>query len=159
MQSPCRVGLISDTHGLLRPAVHDAFRGVDMILHAGDVGDNLILAELDTIALVHAVLGNTDFPDRIALEDVVELELSGVRIHLSHGHELGSPTPAKLLEVYDADVIVYGHTHRQHLHRDGNRLVVNPGSAGARRFNLPASVAILAISGGNVEVVFQELPD
>jgi uncharacterized protein len=82
----------------------------------------------------------------------IERTIAGVRIHVSHGHELGSPTPAKLLERYSADVIVYGHTHQQLVaHADG-RLVVNPGAAGARRFKLEPSVARLTISEGKADV-------
>src|SRR5512132_1554661 len=89
------VGLISDTHGLVRPEVHTALAGVELILHAGDVGDDAILDELETIAPVRAVYGNTDAPGRPRLRESLALVLGGVRIHVSHGHELGSPTPAR----------------------------------------------------------------
>jgi putative phosphoesterase len=145
------IGLISDTHGLLRPAVFDAFSGVDQILHAGDVGDG-VLEELGTIAPVRAVFGNTDPPDTPGLQQSIEMTVSGFRIHVSHGHELGSPTPQRLLERYDADVIVYGHTHRQLVTRADGRLVVNPGAAGHRRFDLKPSVARLTIVRGAVDV-------
>lgn len=143
-----RIGLISDTHGLVRPDVHQALAGVDLILHAGDVGGDEVLDELALIAPVQAVFGNTDPPGmpRLAADRV--LEVRGVRIHVSHGHELGSPTPEKLLAAYPHDVLVYGHTHRQLVTRAGGRLVVNPGSAGPRRFDLRPSVAILTIRDG-----------
>lgn len=149
------IGLISDTHGLLRPDVHDALAGVELILHAGDVGGQQILDELALIAPVRAVGGNTDPLGAPGLEDALELEIAGVRIHVSHGHEVGRPTPARLLERYAAEVIVYGHTHRQLITRTGDRLVVNPGSAGPRRFDLEPSVARLTIAGGlpAVEIV------
>src|SRR5512132_3615074 len=115
------VGLISDTHGLVRPDVHTALAGVDLILHAGDVGGDEILDELAVIAPVHAVYGNTDAPGQPRLSDAIEMEISGLRVHVSHGHEVGSPTPAKLLSRYSADVIVYGHTHRQLITRAGDR--------------------------------------
>ena len=101
-----QIGLISDTHGLVRPAVHEALAGVELILHAGDVGGEAILAELGTIAPVRAVRGNTDPLGVPWLEDEVVLEIAGVRIHVSHGHEVGRPTPARLLERYGEDVIV-----------------------------------------------------
>jgi putative phosphoesterase len=146
------VGLISDTHGLLRADVHDAFAGVDLILHAGDVGPQSILDELALIAPVSAVRGNTDAPGNPVLPDRIDRTIGGVRIHVSHGHELGSPTLPKLLKAYDADVIVYGHTHRQFIGRGEGRLVVNPGAAGARRFDLLPSVARLTIVHGVAEV-------
>jgi putative phosphoesterase len=142
------IGLISDTHGLVRPDVFRVFEGVDAIFHAGDVGGRQVLSILATIAPVQAVCGNTDMPDDPALclhfADVV----GDLTVHVSHGHELGSPTPAKLLERYDADVIVYGHTHRPLVMTSGRRLVVNPGAAGPRRFNLMPSVARLSIRDG-----------
>jgi putative phosphoesterase len=144
------VGLISDTHGLLRADVHDAFAGVDLILHAGDVGPQSILDELALIAPVTAVRGNTDPPGYPGLLDRIDRTIGGVRIHVSHGHELGSPTLPKLLAAYDADVIVHGHTHRQFIGRANGRLVVNPGAAGARRFDLLPSVARMTIVEGVV---------
>lgn len=146
------IGLISDTHGMVRPQVHDALAGVEVILHAGDVGDDAILDELETIAPVLAVYGNTDAPGRPRLAEFRELMYGGVSIHLSHGHEVGSPTPARLMERYAADVIVYGHTHRQLVSRVGDRLVVNPGAAGARRFKLEPSVGLLRIIDGRADV-------
>lgn len=150
-----QIGLISDTHGLVRPDVHDALAGVELILHAGDVGGQQILDELRLIAPVRAVGGNTDPLGVPGLEDELEIEIAGVRIHVSHGHEVGRPTPARLLERYSADVIVYGHTHRQLITRTEDRLVVNPGAAGPRRFDLEPSVARLTIAGGlpAVEIV------
>jgi putative phosphoesterase len=146
------VGLISDTHGLLRPAVHGALKGVELILHAGDVGGPDILDELRLIAPVRAVFGNTDPPNAKNLTGEILLTIEGTSIHVSHGHELGSPTPAKLAEQYPADVVVYGHTHKQLVTRVDGRLIVNPGAAGPRRFNLTPSVARLEIVAGNAEV-------
>jgi putative phosphoesterase len=147
------IGLISDTHGMVRSDVHRALAGVELILHAGDVGGHEVLDELELIAPIVAVFGNTDAPVDPRLSASIDRTIGGVRIHVSHGHELGSPTPEKLLERYDADVIVYGHTHKQLVARvaDG-RLVVNPGAAGARRFKLEPSVARLKIELGRAEV-------
>ena len=145
------IGLISDTHGLVRPSLFGALEGVDLLLHAGDVGEG-VLDELRVIAPVRAVFGNTDPAGMPGLEAAVDLERDGVRIHVSHGHELGSPTPEKLLAAYSADVIVYGHTHKQLVvHADG-RWVVNPGAAGHRRFKLKPSVARLSIRDGQVQI-------
>ena len=146
------IGLISDTHGLVRPEVHHALAGMELILHAGDVGGDLVLDELELIAPVLAVFGNTDAPTDPRLRASIDRTIDGVSIHVSHGHEVGSPTPARLMERYTADVIVYGHTHRQMVTVAGERLVVNPGAAGARRFNLLPSVARLTISEGRSEV-------
>ena len=146
------VGLISDTHGMVRPEVHAALHGVDLILHAGDVGGDAVLDELALIAPVEAVYGNTDLPGDPRLAEAIVREVGGVRIHVSHGHELGSPTPAALLARYAEDVLVYGHTHQQLVTRAGGRLVVNPGAAGARRFKLQPSVARLTIARGHADV-------
>jgi putative phosphoesterase len=146
------IGLISDTHGLVRPDVHTALAGVELILHAGDVGGDDILDELQLIAPVHAVYGNTDPPGQPRLTDSIEMTVGGVRVHVSHGHEVGSPTPAKLLARYSADVIVYGHTHKQLLTNADGRWVVNPGAAGPRRFDLMPSVARMTIRDRHVEI-------
>jgi uncharacterized protein len=146
------VGLISDTHGLVRPGVHRALAGVSLILHAGDVGDDEILDELALIAPVHAVSGNTDAPGRPRLAREIVRDIAGVSVHVSHGHETGSPTPERLLGRYPQDVLVYGHTHRALVTRAEGRLVVNPGAAGPRRFDLLPSVARLTIRRGAAEV-------
>ncbi len=145
------IGVISDTHGLLRPDVHSALAGVEVILHAGDVGGDEILTELELIAPVRAVYGNTDPPGQPGLAPAIDMTVDGVSIHVSHGHEVGAPTPDKLLERYAADVIVYGHTHRPLIARASNRLVLNPGAAGPRRFDIMPSVARLTIADGRAQ--------
>jgi putative phosphoesterase len=149
------VGLISDTHGLLRPGVHKALTGVELILHSGDVGGSEILDELRLIAPVRAVLGNTDPPGTPGLAEEILIAIDGITVHVSHGHEVGSPTPAKLAARYDADIVVYGHTHRPLVSRVGKQLFVNPGAAGPKRFNLIPSIARLTIEEGKsgVEIV------
>jgi putative phosphoesterase len=146
-----RLGIISDTHGLLRPEVFDAFAGVDHILHAGDVGKPGILADLEAVAPVTAVYGNTDGAElRRSLPRVAELELDGFDIVVTHGDQFGSPTPESLNAAFpEAQIIVYGHTHRPLLTLvDVVVTVMNPGGAGARRFNLPPSVGILELEPG-----------
>lgn len=142
-----RIGLISDTHGLLRPQVFGALAGVDRILHAGDIGPAGLLSELEAIAPVTAVWGNTDgFDVREQTRAVANLELGGRRITLLHGHQLGSPTPEGLRRACpDADIIVYGHTHRPLVDEADGVMVINPGAAGAARFGIPPSVAILTL--------------
>ncbi len=156
---PVRIGLISDTHGKLRPAVFEHFRGVERILHAGDVGPYDLLVELEAIAPVTAVVGNTDgFELRGRLPEVAELEAAGRRIVVVHGHLLGSPTPARLHAAYpSADIIVYGHTHRPLAERLEGTLVVNPGGAGAPRFSLRPSVGLLTLTEAGMEVRLIEL--
>lgn len=146
-----RLGVISDTHGLLRPEVFEAFARVDHILHAGDVGGPGLLTELETLAPVTAVYGNTDGSElRSRLPRVATLELDGFDIVVTHGDQLGTPTPAALNATFpDAQIIVFGHTHRPLLTVvDVVVTVMNPGGAGARRFNLPPSVGILELEPG-----------
>jgi hypothetical protein len=82
----------------------------------------------------------------------IEMEIDGLRIHVSHGNKVGSPTPERLAARYDSDVVIYGHSHRQLVTRLGNQLFVNPGAAGPRRFNLSASVGVLKIVDGKPEI-------
>jgi len=146
-----RLGIIADTHGLLRPEVFEVFSRVDRILHAGDIGPPELLIELETLAPVTAVYGNTDgFDIRARCPEVAELELEGLAFTLTHGDQLGSPTPAGLRQAFPgADVIVYGHTHRPLLELvDRTVTVMNPGGAGPRRFNLMPSVGIMELEPG-----------
>jgi putative phosphoesterase len=154
---PLVIGVISDTHGLVRPDVHEALAGVYLILHAGDVCGDEVLDELSIIAPVAAVAGNCDPAGHPRLPYRMDRTIHGTTFHVSHGHELGVPTPAKLLANYDASVIIYGHTHRPLVHREGTQLVLNPGAAGPRRFDIKPTVARLTISGSNVEVELIEL--
>ena len=148
-----KLGLISDTHGLVRPDVAGAFDGVAMILHAGDVGGASVLRALERIAPIDAVYGNVDDPHDPMLARERSVSIGGVTIHVSHGHELGRPTAERLLARYAGDVVVFGHTHRSVVLRDGSgRLAVNPGAAGPRRFDIQPSVARLTIAGGRAEV-------
>lgn len=151
------VGLISDTHSLIRPQALDALAGVDLILHAGDVGGQTVILALERIAPVRAVYGNVD-PIDGTLAESLRLEVEGISIHLTHGHELGSPTPDALLDRYDAAVIVFGHTHRAVVFSRGSRLAVNPGAAGPRRFDTRPSVARLRIENGAVTAEIVPLP-
>ena len=152
------IGLIADTHGQLRAAVHEAFRGVELILHAGDVGGDDILDELALIAPVEAVYGNTDTPGNSRLQSQIVREVDGVVIQVQHGHESGRLTADALLERFNAGVIVYGHTHKQSVTRREGRLVINPGAAGPRRFHLMPSVALLTIRDGEARVEIVSLP-
>jgi putative phosphoesterase len=146
-----RLGIIADTHGLLRAEVFDVFKEVDHILHAGDIGSLDLLTELEAIAPVTAVYGNTDgFDVRARVPDIVQQRIEGLDFLLIHGDQMGSPTPENLhAEFPEAEVIIYGHTHRPLLTTiDLVVTVMNPGGAGPRRFNLPPSVGIMELEAG-----------
>ena len=151
-----RIGVISDTHGLLRPEVFGKFDGVDHIIHAGDIGPYSIITELETIAPVTAITGNTDdFEIRSRVPEIATLDLEGRKIVVAHGHQVGSPTPAKLRKAHPtANIIIYGHTHTPLEHTADDVLVLNPGAAGPARFNLPVTVAILTLTTTNTQVDF-----
>jgi uncharacterized protein len=146
------VGLVSDTHGLVRPEIFSALAGVELILHAGDVGGRSVLDALGAIAPVNAVYGNTDSAGDPDLRPSLALTIDELSIQVSHGHELGAPTVEALLRRYRADVIVFGHTHKPLVERSGDRLVVNPGAAGPRRFSLRPSVARMTVTTRRAEV-------
>ena len=146
-----RLGIIADTHGLLRPEVFEIFREVDQILHAGDIGPLDLLTELEALAPVTAVYGNCDDWDvRARVPAVVECRIEGLEFVLLHGDQVGAPTPERLHTAFPAaDVIIYGHTHRPLLTTiDLTVTVMNPGGAGRRRFDLPPSVGIMELESG-----------
>ncbi|HET9150277.1 MAG TPA: metallophosphoesterase family protein [Gemmatimonadales bacterium] len=146
-----RLGIISDTHGLLRPEVFEVFAEVDHILHAGDIGPPDLLTELETLAPVTAVYGNTDGWDiRSRVPQVASLRLDGFDIVVTHGDQFGSPTPEKLNAAFpEAEILIYGHTHRPLLTTvDVVVTVMNPGGAGPKRFDLPPSVGIMELEAG-----------
>ena len=147
------VGLISDTHGLLRPEIAGLFSQVDLIIHAGDVGGHAVLDALRAVAPVEAVSGNVDDRHDPMLPRERSIPVEALTLHVSHGDELGWPTPALLLARYTADILVYGHTHKPLIFRDDHgRLVVNPGGAGPRRFSLEPTVARLTVVNRTADV-------
>jgi putative phosphoesterase len=130
-----------------------ALEGVDLILHAGDVGSRDVLIELGVIAPVYAVYGNVDDVHTPGLEQHQWLEVEGWRIHVSHGHELGRPSPERVLRAYgEAGLLVYGHTHTAVVYRDDAHVVINPGAAGPRRFDVTPSLAVVRLSPGQADV-------
>ncbi len=138
-----RVGVISDTHGLLRPEAEERLAGVDHILHAGDIGDGTIVPRLGAIAPVTAIRGNVDVaPWAAAFPQETTVVLAGRRIHLVHnvGDLSLDPRAAGI------DVVVSGHSHKPKVERAGPVLFLNPGSAGRRRFRLPVALATLDLS-------------
>ncbi len=128
---------------MLRPEVFDLFEHVDHILHAGDVGSPQILIELEALAPLTAVYGNTDGPElRARLPRVAEVELDGFAIVVTHGDQLGHPTP-------DALHAAFGHTHKPLLELvDRTVTVMNPGGAGRPRFGIPPSVGVMELEAG-----------
>lgn len=145
-----QLGVISDTHGLLRPEALDALAGVDRILHAGDVGSPDILPRLAEIAPVDAVCGNVDYGAwGEALPERLDLTLGGVGIHIVHIREMAEPN--------GADVVLFGHSHQPLIEQVGATLWFNPGSAGPRRFRLPISLGRLWINDGAARAELIEL--
>lgn len=140
-----RVGLISDTHGLLRPEALAFMRGRDLILHAGDICDGSVLAELGAIAPTTAVRGNNDAgPWASGLRESETVEVGGVLIHIVHDIGKLAIDPA----AKGVAVVVFGHSHKPSVESRGGILFVNPGSAGPRRFKLPISVGELVVEDG-----------
>jgi putative phosphoesterase len=139
-----RIGLISDTHGLLRPAAADFLRGCTHIVHAGDIGDAAILQALGSIAPVTAVRGNNDHGPGVGdLPATAQLPLGGVQLYVLHDlRELAIDPRAA-----GVDVVVSGHSHKPRVEERDGVLYVNPGSAGRRRFKLPICVGELLIDG------------
>jgi putative phosphoesterase len=147
-----RLGVISDTHGLLRPEVFELFAGVDHILHAGDIGPLDLVTELEALAPVTAVYGNTDGGAvRARLPRVQQLRLDGFEIVLTHGDQFGRGVPSEAFHAAypEADILIHGHTHLPKLEVvDVVVMVMNPGGAGPRRFDIPASVGIMELESG-----------
>ncbi len=136
-----RVGVLSDTHNLLRPRVLELLAGCERILHAGDVGDLEILDRLSRIAPVDAVRGNTDSGAADALPEILAGDLGGLPFRMVHRREDVDPRwPA------ESRLVVYGHSHRPELSWHGSCLLLNPGACGSRRFHLPLTLAILRVA-------------
>jgi len=141
-----RVGVVADTHGLLRPRVVELLAGCDRILHAGDVGGADVLTRLREIAPVDAVRGNVDTgPDAEALPFAVEGDLDGVPFRMVHRRE-----DADLRDIKRLRLLVFGHSHRPEMEWRGGCLLLNPGACGQRRFTLPLTIAILTVADQRV---------
>ena len=139
------IGVISDTHGLLRPEAVKALEGSDFIIHAGDVGDSAILTELKRIAPLTAVRGNVDTEAWAKkLPEAATLEVGGLLVLTLHNVE------HLRIHSQKADIVVFGHSHKPHNEFHDETLFFNPGSAGPRRFKLPISVGRLTIVDGKV---------
>ena len=152
-----KIGLISDTHGVIDPAVTHLFGGTDVILHAGDWGDYGLLADLAQIAPVHSVRGNLDAPDA-GLPKTLTTEIGGLTVHLRHKVKADAKEKKKLATHSGADLIVYGHTHAPAIEHVTGTLFVNPGSANATRSN-PPTAGLLVILDGTISVTIHNLRD
>jgi putative phosphoesterase len=142
-----KVGVISDTHGLVRPEALDALQGADVIVHAGDVGGPHVLQELGELAPVLAVRGNVDGERwAAALPERRQLELGGASVLLVHDRAMVGAFPAAA----GIDVVVFGHSHQPMAEREGKVLWFNPGSAGPKRFSYPVSMGLFEIESGRV---------
>ncbi len=148
------IGIISDTHGLLRPEAVEALGGCDFIVHAGDIGNGEIIETLAKIAPVTAVYGNIDKGETRSLypHDAV-LQASGCNIYVIHIIDELKIDPVAA----GFQVVVYGHSHKPEIKRQGSVLYVNPGSAGPRRFSLPVTVAMLTVTEGGADAEILEL--
>ncbi|GAB7529292.1 metallophosphoesterase family protein [Pseudomonas sp. 3A(2025)] len=143
-----KAGVISDTHGLLRPEALTALQGCEQIIHAGDIGKSDILEQLAHIAPVHVVRGNNDLKAIWAneLPDRLEFELGGCKILLVHDI---ADVPSDLDPAIR--LVITGHSHKPLIEWRGERLYLNPGSAGPRRFKLPVTVAIVEVQASGLE--------
>jgi uncharacterized protein len=149
-----RVGVISDTHGLLRPEALQALTGVNYLLHAGDVGDGDILDALAAIAPLTAIRGNIDTSGRCAsLPSTEFVELDGTSIYLVHSVNDLDLDPV----VAGIGVVISGHSHQPLIEHRKGVLYLNPGSAGPRRFSLPISLAFLHLNDAKVEAEIHRL--
>lgn len=149
-----KIGVISDTHGTLRPEAIKALRGSEMILHAGDIGKPEILEKLAEIAPVLAVRGNNDRGDWAArIPETRSVEIGGVSVYILHDLKKIDIDPAGL----GYGVVISGHSHKPLIEERGGVLYLNPGSAGPRRFKLPICLAYLRIRSGSPHAEIVEL--
>ncbi len=149
-----RIGLISDTHGLLRPEAEAFLRGCDFIIHGGDIGHTGILEELSSLAPLTAVRGNNDqAPWAEALPETALLQVGAIRIYTIHDLTQLAIEPA----TEGIHVVVSGHSHKPSISKRNGVLYINPGSAGPRRFKLPVAVAELNVEGSAVSAHLVEL--
>jgi len=140
-----RIGLISDTHGLLRPEALVALRGCSRIIHAGDIGKAAVLDGLRALAPLDVIRGNIDTADwALALPERLDLRIGGLSLHVVHDLKQLDFDPVAA----GIDVVVSGHSHQPKIERRDGVLYVNPGSAGPRRFKLPISLALLRLEDG-----------
>ena len=153
---PKTIGVISDTHGLIRPGIESQLAGCDRILHAGDIGDSRVLDRLNRIAPVVAVRGNMDYGSWSRALPVREMvEIDGIFLYLLHDLYQLDVDPAAA----GIHVVVSGHTHQSKLFRKDGVLYLNPGSAGHRRSHYPVSMATIRIEGEDLSPRIHEIDE
>jgi len=144
-----RIGLISDTHGLLRPEAVAALQGCAQIIHVGDIGKPQVLDGLRAIAPLEAIRGNIDMADwALELPERLDLRIGGLTLHVLHDLKQLDIDPIAA----GIDVVIAGHSHKPKVERRDGVLYINPGSAGPRRFSLPISLALLELNDGDAQV-------
>lgn len=159
---PIRIGIIADTHGLFDPTILRYFKGVDHILHAGDIGKQFVIEQLEAIAPVTAVSGNVDEYEKSGFPTEAIIQLNGVRIAIRHVvFEAGKLTKEgrAFLDRTRPDICVFGHTHQPKNEWLGDTLLFNPGSAGPKRFRLQRGIGIIAVQNGSIEPALIALTD
>lgn len=144
------IGIISDTHSLVRPQVYDAFEGVDLILHAGDIGSHDVIIELEPIAPIKAVAGNNDGHLSHKFEEKVSFELVQRTFNLQHILDVIPEEKSADLSLIK-EIFIFGHSHQPMNRQVGDTLYFNPGSAGPRRFSLPITVGRITVDEEKVE--------
>lgn len=157
VQANVKIGVISDTHGHFEPRLREIFAGVNHILHGGDIGLPWLILELEDIAPVTAVTGNTDAG--LSYKDLEVLQLGARKFLVHHIVDFERPQDKLKRRIIreNPDVVIFGHTHKRFCEMVGNTLYLNPGYAGRQRFDLPRSVAILHCDGEGMTAEFAEL--
>ena len=147
-----RTGIISDTHGLLRPEVIQVLEGCEAILHGGDINKREIIDQLEEIAPVYVVRGNNDKDWAEHIPMFLDFELAGLRIYMTHRKK---DLPADLSGY---DLVVFGHSHKYEEGRSGNTILLNPGSCGPRRFHQAITLATAEVTNGTIAVTRIDIP-
>ena len=147
-----KLGILSDTHGLLRPQVLSVLDGCDLILHGGDINRQTVLDELNEIAPVHVVRGNNDKEWASDIPYALDFTIGEIRVYLTHKKK---DLPDDLSPY---DLVIVGHTHKYAESRIGNTLLMNPGSCGSRRFDQPITLAIASVQGKSISVSRVDIP-
>ena len=147
-----KIGVLSDTHGLLREEVVEALKSCDVILHAGDINKREIITRLQEIAPVYIVRGNNDYDWAEDLPYFIDTTIDGIRVHITHKKK----DLPKDLTPYD--LVVTGHSHKYAESREGNTILLNPGSCGPRRFDQEITLAIVKVLKSGIRVEKVSIP-
>ena len=145
-----KIGVVSDTHNLVRKELFSVFNTVDLIIHAGDIGDQNVLIELESLAPVKAVLGNNDWQLPVKYKEKLTFNLCNKTIFIQHIFN-DLPKEKKQKPNLIKNIIIFGHSHKPLIQQSGDTLYFNPGSAGPKRFNLPITVGLLELFNHSVE--------